>query len=89
MISRQILQITFLYKLILVTQLKDFTYFYIIQMTLFTINHLFSHILMLSKSLYITNNSIKRQSFVYTQLNVKIVVFQNIQYNINCQKQFY
>ena len=29
----------------------------------------------------VTNNSIKRQSFLYTQLNVKTVLFQNIQFS--------
>ena len=33
--------------------------------------------------LCITNNSIKHWSFVYTQLNVKIVIFQTIHFNIS------
>ena len=32
--------------------------------------------------LCITNNSIKHQSFLYTQLNVKIVLFLRIQFSI-------
>ena len=35
--------------------------------------------------LCITNNSIKHQSFVYTQLNVKTVLFQTIQFSISTQ----
>ena len=35
--------------------------------------------------LCITNHSIKHQSFVYRQLNVKIVLFQTIQFRINPQ----
>ena len=34
---------------------------------------------------YITNNSIKHQSFVYIQLNVKLVLFQAIQFSISTQ----
>ena len=33
----------------------------------------------------ITNNSIKHLSFIYTQLDVKIVLFQTIQFNISTQ----
>ncbi len=33
--------------------------------------------------LYITDNSIKYQSFVHTQLNVKTVQFQTIQFSIS------
>ena len=33
----------------------------------------------------ITNNSINHQSFIYTQLNVKTVLFQTIQFSINTQ----
>ena len=33
--------------------------------------------------LFITNNSIKHQSFVYTQLNVQTVLFQTIQFSMN------
>ena len=47
--------------------------------------------------LCITNNSIKHQSFIYKQLNVKTVQFQTIQFGIGMQffglrtdlKQFY
>ena len=35
--------------------------------------------------LCITNNSIKHQSFIYTQLNVKTVLFQIIQFSISTQ----
>ena len=35
--------------------------------------------------LCITNNSIKDQSFIYTQLNVKTVLFLTIQFNISIQ----
>ena len=35
--------------------------------------------------LWITSNSIKHQSFIYTQLNVKIVLFQTIQFSISIQ----
>ena len=35
--------------------------------------------------LCITNNSIKHQSFIYTQLNVKTALFQTIQLNISTQ----
>ena len=34
---------------------------------------------------YITNNSIKHQSFVYIQLNVKLVLFQTTQFSISTQ----
>ena len=52
MISKHILLITFLNKpklfFFFCTQLNGFTYFYFIQIILFTINHLFSHSLMFS-----------------------------------------
>ena len=35
--------------------------------------------------LRITNNSIKHQSYVYTELNVKTVLFQTIQFCLNTQ----
>ena len=35
--------------------------------------------------LCITNNLIKHQSFIYTQLNVKAVLFQIIQFRISTQ----
>ena len=35
--------------------------------------------------LCITNNSVKQQLFIYTQLNVKTVIFQTIQFNISTQ----
>ena len=35
--------------------------------------------------LCITNNSINHQTFIYTQLNVKTVLFQTIQFNISIQ----
>ena len=35
--------------------------------------------------LYITNNSIKHQSFIYTQLNYKTVLFLTIQFSISYQ----
>ena len=35
--------------------------------------------------LCITNNSIKRQSFINTQLNFKAVLFQTIQFSISAQ----
>ena len=35
--------------------------------------------------LCITNNRIKHQSFIYTQLNVKIILFQIIQFSISTQ----
>ena len=36
----------------------------------------------------LNNNSIKYQSFVYTQLNVKTVLFQTIQFSISTQFSF-
>ena len=34
---------------------------------------------------WITNNSIKHQSFIYPQLNLKIVLFQTIQFSMSTQ----
>ena len=38
--------------------------------------------------LCITNNSNKHQSFVYTQLNHKIVLFQTIQFSLSTQFKY-
>ena len=49
MISKHILYITFLNEPDLIfLQLNGFTYFYLIRIILFTINHLFAHSLMFS-----------------------------------------
>ena len=50
MISKHIFSITFLNKpeLIFFTQLNDFTYYYLIWIIIFSINHLFAHSLMFS-----------------------------------------
>ena len=37
--------------------------------------------------LCVTNNSVKHQSFIYTQLNVKAVLFQTIQFRLSTQFQ--
>ena len=50
MIFKRILSITFLNEpeLIFSTELNGFSYFYLIRIILFTINHLFAHSLMFS-----------------------------------------
>ena len=75
MICRDILLITFLDdpELIFFIQLNDFTYFYLVQIIVFTINHLFAHSFQVL--LCITNNSIAHRSFVYAQLNDQTVLF--------------
>ena len=84
MICKFILLITFLNEpqLIFCTHLNGFTYFYLIQIILFTIYPLFSH-KRFQVFLCITNNSIKHQSFVYTQLNDQTVLFQTNQFSIS------
>ena len=61
-----------------VTQLNGFTYFYLIKIILFTINCLYT-VESFEVFLCITNNSIKYQSFLYTQSYDKAVLFQTIQ----------
>ena len=100
MISKHILWITFLNEpeLIFVTRLYSFTYFYLIQIILFSINPLFVHSLLLSSIAMNKNNSIKHHSFVYTLLNDQTVLFTTIQFRISTKffvytqlnkKQFY
>ena len=91
-ISKHILPITFLYESVLIffTQLNCFLYFYLIRIILFTINHLFAH-RCFQILLCITNNSIKHQSFVYTQLKDQTILFLAIHLfvlSLNV-KQFY
>ena len=64
-------------------QLNGFNYFYLIQIILFTINHLFAQSWWF-KYCYISL-TIRYQSFVYTQLNVKTILFQTIRFSISTQ----
>ena len=78
MISLHICLITFLNEseLIFFLHTDGLIYFYLIWIFLLTINHLFAYSLMFQVLLYITNNSIKHQLFIYTHLNVKIFCFK-------------
>ena len=86
MISKYILLITFSNEpeLIISTQLNDFTYFYLIQIILFTIALFFlDTIKYFQVLLFNTNKSIKPLSFVYTKLNDQTVLFQTIQFSMS------
>ena len=62
------------------TQFNGFTHFYQIRMLLIIYLHTVKWFQVL---LQIANNSVKHQSFIYSHLNVKTVLFQTIQFRMS------
>ena len=62
-----------------------FVYFYLIQIILFSMNHLFAHSLMFFKYWYVSLTIQLNISHLFTLLNVKTVLFQTIQLSISTQ----
>ena len=70
-------------ELIFCTQLNSFKYFYQTQIILFAISSFVCTQLNVTNYCYLSNNSIKHWSFVYTQLNDQTVLFLTILLSIS------